>query len=108
MRRFHYHFHAVNLAVWAMFPIGLVAVILAHPLATGGEELTRWDTVAFGNKTALFFMVLAGIAAVGSLYYNRAYSIPGKVAVVVTTVIVFLLAGWRMSLLTPFDIAVRL
>ena len=90
-----------------MIPIGVAASFLVHPLATGAEELTRWDTVAFGNKTAMYFMVLGMIGLLGGIYYGWAKTPRGKVAVALATATVYLLAGWRISLLAPFDIALN-
>lgn len=92
---------------WLLVPVGLVAAILVHPLATGAEELTRWQTIIFANKTAMFFMVLIMIAFAGGIYRQRAHSLPAKATIVVATAIIFLLVGWRMSLMSPFDIALQ-
>lgn len=96
-----------NLAAWLLVPIGFAAATLVHPLAIGAEELTRWQTVTFGNKTAMFFMVLGMIGLLGGIYWGRAHSLPMKVAVALATATIFLLAGWRMSLMSPFDIALK-
>lgn len=92
---------------WLLVPIGLVAALLVHPLATGAEELTRWQTIIFANKTAMFFMVLIMIALAGGICRQRAHSLPAKAAIMVITAAVFLVVGWRMSLMSPFDIALQ-
>lgn len=89
----------------AMIFVGVLAALAAHPLFIGAEELTRWDTVTFGNKTALFFLVLILIGAQGGLYCTRAKSWKGRVAVIGITATLFLVSGWAMSMNMPFDIA---
>ena len=91
----------------SLIPVGLVAAVLVHPLATGAEELTRWDTVAFGNKTAMYFMVLGGIGVVGGLYWGKLRSPLSRAGLVVGIGLALVLAAWRMSLQSPFDIALQ-
>jgi len=91
----------------ALIPVGLAAAVLVHPLATGAEELVRWQTIVFANKTALYFMLLMAIGGLGGYYWGRVHSPISKVAVACTTVTIFLLVGWMMSLMSPFDIALQ-
>lgn len=97
----------IKVLSWLLVPVGLVATLLMHPLATGAEELTRWQTIIFANKTAMFFMVLIMIALAGGIYRQRAHSLPAKAAVIFITAVIFLVVGWRMSLMSPFDIALQ-
>jgi len=92
---------------WLLVPIGFVAAILVHPLAIGAEELVRWQTIVFGNKTAMYFMILGMIGLLGGIYWDRTKSPWGKAMVALVTGAVYLLAGWRMSLMSPFDIALQ-
>lgn len=90
-----------------MMPVGLIAALLTQPLAVGAEELVRWQTIVFANKTAMYFMVLGGIGVVGGLYWQRAKTAQKRVAVIGITATLLILAAWRMSLLSPFDIALQ-
>ena len=90
-----------------LIPIGIIAALLTQPLATGAEELVRWQTIVFGNKTAMFFMVLGMIGLLGGIYYGRAKTLRGKALVAIATGTIYLLVGWRIALLSPFDIALN-
>ena len=95
------------LAFWLLVLVGLAASFLVHPLATGAEELVRWQTIVFSNKTSMFFLVLGMIGLLGGIYYGRAKTPRGKALVAIATSTIYLLVGWRISLLSPFDIALN-
>ena len=90
----------------ALVPVGIIAAFLIYPLAIGAEELTRWQTIVFSNKTAMFFMVLGMIGLLGGIYYGRAKTRKKKIIVAVLTATIYLLVGWQISTIVPFDIAV--
>ena len=90
----------------ALIPVGIIAALLTQPLAIGAEELTRWQTIVFTNKTAMFFMVLGMNGLLGGIYYGRAKTRKKKIIVAVLTATIYLLVGWQISTIVPFDIAV--
>jgi len=92
------------LGALALIPAGITAHRLLWTMVTGGEELTRWNTVDFANKTGMFFIVVGGLGWLGSVYWERQHSTLGKAVVGVVTLAAVIIAGWVMSQQTPFNV----
>jgi peptidoglycan/LPS O-acetylase OafA/YrhL len=88
----------------AALVIGWLFAVLALPLYTGTEELTRWDTMAFANKTALYFLLLGGIGLIGGVQMARTKKPLAKAALMAATMGAVVLVAAVLSTLTPFGI----
>ncbi len=90
----------------ALIPIGVVFAVLAFPLITGGEELTLWDTVGFGNINAMFFMQ-AGIVLWLGIRTMKKQTVPRRKAAwgVLTILAVFAVCYYRAVVIPgPFGV----
>jgi hypothetical protein len=90
-----------------LFPAGLIFARFAQPLFTGQEELVRWQTIVFSNKTMMYFIVLGGWGWLGAWAAARRPQGWQRWAAWGATAAGAVALAWMMSLIVPFDIATR-